>query len=96
MQQFSTDNEPLTPTRQHSLALTPKLNADIARIDERRLELRRCSCKLYKFLNIPRSLRGIPLANDMEAAPISQRGLSDELFEEIQFIEQAYAELLST
>ena len=32
----------------------------------------------------------------MEAALISQRGLSDELLEEIQFIEQAYAELLST
>lgn len=35
VQPSSADNEPLTPTRQRSLALTPKLNADIASIDER-------------------------------------------------------------
>lgn len=32
----------------------------------------------------------------MAAALISQRGLSDELPEDIQLIEQAYAELLNT
>jgi hypothetical protein len=32
----------------------------------------------------------------METALISQRGLSDELFEDIQFIEQAQTEPLNT
>jgi len=94
MQQFSDDNELLSPTRKRSLALTPKLTADISRIDERSLELRRFGYKLYEFLNIPRSLRSFGVSDDMEATLLAQRGLSDELFEEIQLIEQAYGELL--
>lgn len=94
VQQFSADNELLSPTRKRSLALTPKLTADISRIEARRLELRRFGYKLYEFLNIPRSLRSFEISDDMEATLLAQRGLSDELFEEIQLIEQAYGELL--
>lgn len=94
VQQFSADNELLSPTRKRSLALTPKLKADISRIDERSLELHRFGYKLYEFLNIPRSLRSFEISDDMEATLLAQRGLSDELFEEIQLIEQAYGELL--
>jgi len=94
VQQFSADNELLSPIRKRSLALTPKLTADISRIEERSLELRRFGYKLYEFLNIPRSLRSFEISDDMEATLLAQRGLSDELFEEIQLIEQAYGELL--
>lgn len=94
VQQFSANNELLAPTRKRSLALTPKLTADISRIGARRLELRRFGYKLYEFLNIPRSLRSFEISDDMEATLLAQRGHSDELFEEIQLIEQAYAELM--
>ena len=94
VQDFSADNELLSPTRKRSLALTPKLKADIGRIDARSLELRRFGYKLYEFLNIPKSLRSFEMADDMEATLLAQRGLSDELFEEIQLIEQAYGELM--
>lgn len=94
VQQFSADNELLAPTRKRSLSLTPKLKADITRIDERCLELRCFGYKLYEFLNIPRSLRSFEISADMEATLEAQRGLSDELFEEIKLIEQAYGELI--
>ena len=94
VQQFSADNELLLSTRKRSLALAPTLTADISRIDARCLELRRFGYKLYEFLNIPKSLRTFELSDDMEATLLAQRGLSDELFEEIKLYEQAYGELL--
>ena len=92
--QFSADNELLSSTRKRSLALAPTLIDDISRIDARCLELRRFGYKLYEFLNIPKSLRTFELSDDMEATLLAQRGLSDELFEEIKLYEQAYGELL--
>jgi len=94
VQQFSADNELLSPTRKRSLALTPKLTADISRIEARCQELQRFGYKLYEFLNIPRSLRTFELSDDMEVTLLAQRGLSDELFEDIKFFEQAHGELL--
>ena len=76
------------------LALAPTLIDDISRIDARCLELRRFGYKLYEFLNIPKSLRTFELSDDMEATLLAQRGLSDDLFEEIKLYEQAYGELL--
>ena len=93
--EFSADNELLSPTRRRSLALTPKLKADIERIDARSLELRRFGYKLYEFLNIPKSLRSFEISHDMESTLMAQRGLSDDLFAEIQLIEQAYADMLT-
>ena len=94
VQQFSADNELVLSTRKRSLALAPTLIDDISRIDARCLELRRFGYKLYEFLNIPKSLRTFELSDDMEATLLAQRGLSDELFEEIKLYEQAYGELL--
>lgn len=94
VQQFSADNELLSPTRKRSLVLSSKLTADISRIEARCLELRRCGYKLYEFLNIPKSLRSFEISGNMESTLLAQRGLSDELFEEIELIEQAYGQLL--
>ena len=92
--QFSEDNELVTPVRIRSLALIPKLTADVARIDERSLALRRFGYKLFEFLNVPASLRSADLSDDIESTLLAQRGLSDDLFDEIRSIEKAYDELL--
>lgn len=92
---FSEDNELLSPTRQRSKALAPRLARDIGRIDTRMRELRRFGYKLYEFLNIPRSLRSASWSDDIEESLLSQRGLSDELFDDIALIEKAYGELMN-
>ena len=92
--QFSEDNELVTPVRIRSLALIPKLTADVARIDERSLALRSFGYKLFEFLNVPASLRSADLSDDIESTLLAQRGLSDDLFDEIRSIEKAYDELL--
>ena len=94
VQEFSADNELLATTRQRSLTLIPKLKEDIGRIDARCLELHRFGYKLYEFLNIPRTMRSLELSDNMEATLLAQRGMSDELFEEIKLIEEAYGELI--
>lgn len=91
---FSADNELLSPTRQRSKALAPRLASDLERIDARMDALHRFGYKLYEFLNIPRSLRSASLSDDIEDSLRSQRGLSDELFEDIALIEKTYGDLL--
>lgn len=93
---FRADNELLSPTRQRSKELAPRLARDLERIDDRMGELRCFGYKLYEFLNIPRSLRSATLSDDIEDSLRSQRGLSDELVEDIALIEQTYGDLLGS
>ena len=79
---FRSDNELLSPVRQRSQVLIPKLTADIEKIDERSLALLRFGYTLYEFLNVPPSLRSADLFEDMEATLLAERGASDELFED--------------
>lgn len=92
-QKFSSDNELIAAIGERSLAIVEKLNAMIPTICARRLELRRYGFKLYEFLNIPRSLRFYDLPDDMDYKLLAIRGLSDELFEDIKWMEQVLPSL---
>lgn len=92
--QLSSNNELISPSQKRCHTISQKLVADISKIETRCKMLRCFGYKLYEFMKIPRSLRSFDLLDNIEYNLFSQQGLSDELFEEIKFNEQAYAELL--
>lgn len=92
--QLNSNNELISPSQKRSHTISQKLKIDISKIEMRCQMLRCFGYKLYEFMKIPRSLRSFDLLDDFEYNLFSQKGFSDELFEEIKLIEQAYAELL--
>jgi len=92
--QLSDVNELLLPTRRRCRALAPKLESDLEKIEQRVVQLNLFGFKLQELLRVPRSLRAIDTSDDIEDTLLMERGLSDDLYEEIALIEESYGDLM--